>query len=116
MNVADLTGKKLALVAFSEDKEGETEAAVFTGIARWTNGHMYMDRGEGQKPFQVPDDILDRIEPVPANISDIVMGADFFVTTYIWPLPDDADAGQYEDTGLKWPKQPETRAGSETPI
>jgi hypothetical protein len=100
----ELTGKKLALVVLGDDEKGETEGAVFTGLAQWVNGHLYLERGRNQKPFQLPDDTLERIKPVPADIKDIVLEAEYYLTMSIGPLPEDANPNDYIETGLKWPK------------
>lgn len=103
MNFDELTCRKIALVAWGEDENGKDDVAVFTGIARWENGHLYLDR-KGKKPFQFPDDTLERIKPVPAEISDILLEADFYISMTIGSLPKDANPEDYIKTGLKWPK------------
>ena len=52
MNLDHLTGKKFAILAVSENDNGETESAVFTGIARWDNGRLLLNRNE-HKSFQL---------------------------------------------------------------
>jgi len=104
MNFEELTGKKLALAIWGEDENGKDDVAVLTGRARWANGHLYLDYGRNQKPFQFPDDVLERIKPVPADVADIFLEAEFYISMSIGSLPDDADPNDYIDTGLKWPK------------
>jgi uncharacterized protein YdhG (YjbR/CyaY superfamily) len=99
-----LTGKKLAIIAVGEDAKGETEAAVFTGTARWHDGHVLLDR-ENEQSFQLPDDTLERIKPTPAKVSKIVLGAKFYVTMSIGPIPEGENPEDYIKTGLKWPKE-----------
>jgi hypothetical protein len=107
MNFEELTGKKLAILAWGEDEQGEDEAAVFTGIARWADGHLYLDH-EGTPPyFQIPDDVLYRVKPVPDDLKDIFLDAEYYISLLIGPLPDDADPSEYIHTGLKWPEQVE---------
>ena len=104
MNLDYLTGRKLAILAVGDDEKGETDAAVFTGLARWANGHLYLDREDNQKPFEIPDDTLDRIKPVPPTVTDIFLDAEFYIPMSIGPLPDDEDTKRYLQTGLKWPE------------
>jgi hypothetical protein len=104
MKFEELTGKKLAILAVGNDDKEETEAAVFTGIARWSNGHLFLDRDCNQKPFQIPDDTLERIKSVPEKVSDIFLGAEFYIPMSIGPLPKDANPEDYTQTGLKWPE------------
>jgi hypothetical protein len=103
MKYEELTGKKLALIAWGEDENGKDDVVVFTGIARWENRHIYLDRKGKRKSFQVPDDVLERIKPVPAKIADIVLGAEFFLSMTIGSIPKDANPKDYIKTGLKWP-------------
>ena len=104
MNFAELTGKKLAIVIMGEDENGKKEGAVFTGLARWANGHMYLDRGRNQKSFQIPDETIERIKPVTPEIADIVLNADYYMKMSIAPLPSEANPKEYIQTGLKWPE------------
>jgi hypothetical protein len=103
-NIKDLNGKKLAVIAMGNNRKGKEEAAVFSGIGLWNNGHLYLDRGKNKKPFQVPDEVLDRIKPVPDKIRDIVLDAEYYIPMSIGPLPDDANPKDYVKTVLKWPK------------
>jgi hypothetical protein len=103
MNLDYLTGKKFAIWAVSEKKTSETDSAVFSGIARWADGHLFLDRDDNVS-FQLPDDTLERIKPVPAEVADILLEAEFYVSLYIAPLPDDANPKEYLNTGLKWPE------------
>ncbi len=98
-----LTGKRLAIIAIGEDDTGKSEAAVFTGIARLNEGHLFLDR-EDEVKFQLPDDTIERIKRTPSDISKIVLGAEFFVTMSIGPIPEGEDPNDYIKTGLKWPK------------
>jgi hypothetical protein len=97
-----LTGKKLAIIAWGEDEKGEDEAAVFAGLARWAEGHLYLDHGGNPESFQIPDDLLDQVKPVSDDIKDILLDAEYYISMSIGPLPDD-DPDEYEQTGLKWP-------------
>jgi hypothetical protein len=77
------------------------------GIARWADGHLYLDHGGNPESFQIPDEVLDRVKPVPDDFKDIFFDAEYYIGMSIGPLPDDADPGEYIDTGLKWPEQVE---------
>jgi hypothetical protein len=104
MNYSKLNGKKIAIAAIGVDEHGEKEGAVWTGIARWENGHLYLDREEDPKVFQFPDNVLKRIKPVPSDLSDILLDSEYYVKLSIGPLPEDADPKDYRQTGLKWPE------------
>ena len=68
MNLQELTGKKVAIIAVGDDERGKTEGAVFIGITRWSNMHLYLDHGGDPKSFEFPDDVLVRIKPVPTSV------------------------------------------------
>lgn len=104
MKFEELTGKKLAMIVWGEDDNGEDDVAVFTGIARWTGEHLYLDREDNPKPFQIPDELLERIEITPEEIKDIVLDAEYYFNATISPLPDNEDESDYMQTGLKWPE------------
>ena len=76
---------------------------IFTGIARWVDGHLFLDR-EDNKFFQLPDNALERIKPVPPSVADILQEAEFYVPIYIAPIPNDENPKDYIQTGLKWPE------------
>jgi hypothetical protein len=103
IDFATLTGKRIAIIAVGKDEKGDTEAAVWTGVGRFDQGRLYLDREEG-KSFEFPNDVLGRIKPVPDSISDIVLHAEYYITMSIGTLPEGADPSEYKDTGLKWPK------------
>ena len=103
MNLNYLTGKIFAILAVSEDSKGKTESAVFTGIARLANGHLFLDR-EDKKSFPIPDATLKQIKPVPKDKADIFLNAEYYVSINIAPIPDDANPQDYIKTCLKWPE------------
>ncbi len=103
MKYEELNGKKFAIVAIGEDKDGKTEAAVFTGVGRFENGHVYLDHGGEPKTFELPDEVLPRIIPTADDLKDIVEGAEYFVMMSIGPIPEGDNPEEYIKTGLKWP-------------
>jgi hypothetical protein len=104
MDVSELIGKKIALVAIGLDKDGKKEGAVWTGLGKWEHGHLYLDRDDDTKTFQFPDDVIQRIKPVPTDLAEIVQDSDYYVKLSIGPLPEDADSNDFKQTGLKWPE------------
>jgi hypothetical protein len=103
MNLNYLKGKKFAIRAVSKNSKEETESAVFTGIARLANGHLFLDR-EDHKSFPIPDAALKQIKPVPKDMADILLNAEYYVPIYVAPIPDDANPQDYIKTCLKWPE------------
>jgi hypothetical protein len=72
----------LAIVAVSDGDKGKNEGAVWTGITRWEGDHLSLDREAGEV-FEVPDDVLDRVKPVPSSVAELLFGADFYITMSI---------------------------------
>ncbi len=102
---AELNGKKLALISW-----GKNDADVFSGFAKWDNGHLYLelDTKGKLKSFQLRDDLLEQIKPVPAEITEIVLGADFYVDMSTVPTPDEAKQREGKKTGKNGRKRNST--------
>jgi len=107
VNLTDVHGRKLAMVAWAEKPDGTDDVVVFTGTAHWAGGHLTMLRAESS--FQILDEWLDRVKPVAADLKALLLGADYFFNVSIGPLPDGANVSEYLETGLKWPADPEAR-------
>ena len=90
INFKELNGKRLALISWGKDEKKKAEVSVFTGIAKWDSGHLYfeLDTKGKLKSFQLRDDLLEQIKPVPAEIKDIVLEAEFYVNMSNVPMPD----------------------------
>lgn len=95
INFEELNGKKLALISW-----GKNDASVFSGFAKWDNGHLYLelDTKGKLKSFQLRDDLLAQIKPVPAEIKDIVLGAEFYADMSTVLTPDDAKSRETKKT------------------
>ena len=95
-----LNGKKLALISW-----GKNDASVFSGFVKWDNGHLYLelDTKGKLKSFQLRDDLLAQIKAVPAEIKDIVLGAEFYADMSTVPSPDETKARENKKT--KRPKK-----------
>ena len=79
LNLDDLHGKHLAMIA-TVYEDGESETAVFTGIAHWTGEQLLMLRGEDQQPFEVQSEWFERIRLVKEEIRSILRGAEYCFT------------------------------------
>ena len=107
INFEELNGKKLALISW-----GKNDANVFSGFAKWANGHLYLelDTKGKLKSFQLRDDLLAQIKPVPEEIREIVLEADFYADMSAVPSPDEIKASENKKT--KWPKKKGTGRGN----
>ena len=103
MDLREVDGRRLALLLFHEDEQGEEHWAVAAGAARWDGSALVLDLGPGRAPFEVPEDALPRVRPVPEAARDTLEGADFFVTLSVGTLEPDSDPADHVKTGLRWP-------------
>lgn len=102
MDLSGLHGKRIAVLLNGQDEAGEEEWAVLAGRAVWDGEKLRVDRGSGRKPFPAPYHALDRLKPVQDEVREILLDADFWLPLFVGPLPEDADQGEYESTGLNW--------------
>jgi hypothetical protein len=102
MTSIELDGKRLALLVVDSDSTGETDARVYAGSCRISDGRVELDRGTGQSPIQLHDEWLARMKPVPDSVREILLGAEYFVRLSIGSLPGEGTS-EYQSTGLRWP-------------
>lgn len=81
MNVAlpDLYGKKLALLLWFVDENMDTTAAVVSGIAFQSEGHLCLHRGSILAPVRLPLHLVWRATLVPVEVADILGDADYVI-------------------------------------
>lgn len=101
---ANTNGKKLALVLWGENKAGEDDVAVFTGILHWDGSHLFLNR-ENNEPIKILDEWMERIKIVTEDIKDIVLGSEYIISLSVGNLPDCKGNSEYERIGLKWPQE-----------
>ncbi|HCF59275.1 MAG TPA: hypothetical protein DFS52_14935 [Myxococcales bacterium] len=100
--VEELIRSKLALLLWSENGEGEDEAAVFVGkVVR--SGERLSFQGQDGASLELEEEWLSRIKPVDAKLADILMNADYFLPLSVGPLPPGLSASDFLRTGLRWP-------------
>jgi hypothetical protein len=104
MNAFDYDGKRFAVLVMGTDHDGKDEWVKFFGTATYDGTALLMDRGTKGDPFQIRDEWLDRIEPVPDALRDMFPGADYWLRLTSGPLPPETDDKDYVPTGLKVPK------------
>jgi hypothetical protein len=100
----DIDGKMLAVILISENDKGEDEFAWFGGKATFNNGALRVDRGTAGPSFTVPDSAYDRIQKCTEEMKTNFEGCEYLVSLLVGPLPEDADPGDFEPIGLKWPE------------
>jgi hypothetical protein len=99
VDLAELNGKRLALVLTDE----QDESAVFTGIARWDGNQLFMLRKGPHAPFEIHEEWYSKIQPTPESSKNDLLGAEFVFWLYLRDLPPGSDNAGFQKTGLKWP-------------
>ena len=91
------------MMAWGEKADGSDDVAIFTGTADWDGQRLVMLRSQGEPPFEVPGDWLERLKPVDPDLQPDLLGAEYYFSVTIGPLPAGTDVSQYSETGLRWP-------------
>jgi hypothetical protein len=81
MNIAysDLFGKKLALLVWYQNENGDPTAGVMSGTAFLHDGQMAIHRGNLLPPLRIPLDLVWRAKQVPNDLKDILRMADYCI-------------------------------------
>jgi hypothetical protein len=100
MHVAELDGKPFTLWL----TDTHDESVVFFGIARWDGSRLLLER-QPKPSFEIRPEWYERIQPMNDEQSrKILLGANYFLRLYVGDLPEGTSVGEFEQTGLKWPK------------
>ena len=75
MNYLTLNGRSLALLLEGDDNDW----SVVCGIARQEGNDLFLDYDANKQPFAIQREWLDRIKPVPQDLSERFMNADLFL-------------------------------------
>ena len=97
-----LDGKILALILRGE-RGGEEEASCHTGTLRTSAGSYEFYRGDDSPSFELEPDWLKRIEPVPDDLKETLLNADYFLLLTVGVIPEDMDVSELIFTGLQIP-------------
>ncbi len=104
VNLRELSGRSLAVVLFTVDKDGEDPFASRAGVARYEDGGLLVDWPEGGVPFRVPESAYERIA-LCNEIGKTETGCDYWVILSVKRWPDGktiADADE-QPIGIKAP-------------
>ncbi len=107
INPKDTHGKRIAMIAWGEKEDGSDDVTVFTGIADWRDRHLTMVREPKESSFQIPDEWLNRLNPVEEKLKEILLEADYCFSVSIGNLSDGEDLSMLQKTGLRWPNENE---------
>jgi len=102
MNALTLNGKSFAVLLMGQTAAGQDDWAVFAGTFRTDDKGFFLDRGQ-KPPFEIDADWLERIKPVSGSVKETLLGAEFYLSLTIGPLPEGESAETFVETGLRWP-------------
>jgi hypothetical protein len=102
--VTDYTDKKLVLLMMGIDDNGADEWVKFFRTVKYVGTTLFLDRGSKGQPCEIREGWLERIEPVPDALRDILGNADIWLRLTVSNLPPDANDKDYLPTGFKVPK------------
>ena len=98
-----LHDKKFAVIMVEDDGSEAGDWVVFSGVAKWRDGELFVHRGMDVPEFPVPESAFHRIKPVSAEVKHILQDADYSVTCLVGPIPPDVDPATFLHTGVRWP-------------
>ena len=99
----DIVGKRLALVIWGKDRDGEDEVWVHTGTVQASGSGFVLDRGEDKPLVKLLPEWLSRIKPVNDEVRSTLNGAEICLSLTISPVPEGVDPSEFEDIGLHHP-------------
>lgn len=106
-DLAHIHDKKFAVIIVEDNGTENGAWYVLAGVAKWRDGHLFVDRGIDAPEFSIPDDTLDRVKPVQPDVRGVLEEADYYTMLSLGPLPEDADPSEFTHTGLKLPSDGE---------
>lgn len=101
IDLAFIHNKRFSIIFVEDDGTEEGRWIVVTGIAKWREGHLFVQRSIDFPEFPIPDDTLDRVKPVAPSIREILDNADFCTMLTVGPLPPDINADELINTGWR---------------
>src|SRR3954451_8828735 len=94
--------KSFAIIMVADDGSEAGDSVFLTGTTKWRDGNLFVHCGMDIPEFPIPDDALDRVKEVSAEVRDILEGADYSITLTVGPIPDDVDPAKLLHTGFRW--------------
>ena len=98
-----LSGKKITLIISDAEKIGDNEdCRIFTGIVTIEDKKLFFSKKKANIHFEILEEWIERIKPVPADVRDILNNADICLSLLIGNLTEGTNTDHYIKTGLKW--------------
>jgi len=99
MNLDELNGKSLSLIVWNTKKEDD--AHVYLGKLYLENGEGYFINQEKGWKVSLDEEQLNRIDPVPGDLKEMLLDADYALSMSMGDLPD-TNTEEFKATGIKW--------------
>ncbi len=103
INSMNIVGKRLALVIWGKDRNGEDEVWVHTGIVQASGSGFVLDRGENKPLVKLLPEWLPPIKPVNDEVRSTLRGAEICRSLTIASVPEGMDPSEFADIGLHHP-------------
>jgi hypothetical protein len=103
VNPSNIIGEPFAIIAWSEDADGEDDVVVFSGTFIEEKGIYYLDRGNRTDRVEFQQDWLGRIQPVTKEFREMLLGCTYCVSLSVGIL-DETARDTYKAIGLTWPE------------
>jgi hypothetical protein len=102
----DIVGKRLALIIWGKDRNGEDEVWVHAGTVQASGSGLVLDRGNDAKRIRLLPEWLPRIKPVSDELRADLLGAEICLSLTVNPIPQGMDPSEFENIGLHHPPDP----------
>lgn len=96
----DIIGKRLAILTWAKNQDGQDEVFAHTGTIRSDASGLHLDR-ENKGTVKLRPEWIARIKPVDPELRQIVLDADLVISLSVRKLSDDADLSELELTELR---------------
>jgi hypothetical protein len=105
VDLSNVNGRCLAMIAWGKTADGEKDVAVFSGIAVWDGSVLTMRREPETASFAIPAEWYARLRPVEAGLKEMLLGADYCFSVSVGNLDEEDDSSGFRNTGLTWPSR-----------
>lgn len=92
------------MVAWGLTPDGEEDVVVFAGRGHWEDGVLTVRREPEETSFVIRTEWIPRIRPVPPEVKDTLLGADYHFSVTVGDIGEDRSALDLV-RGLKWPPE-----------
>jgi hypothetical protein len=99
----DIVGKRLSLILWDKNRNGEDEVWVHAGTVQPSGSDLVLDGGENGPRVKLLPEWLPRNKPVSDELRTTLLGAELCLSLRVGPIPQGADPSQFEDIDLRHP-------------